>query len=308
MVRWIVWGIAGFGMSLGGGLPCWSLSTATADSPNGAGEAATERNRAGFQLAPGVIMELPDELLPRTGPVPAAALDELTGRHRWDRFAADSRLAPVAVTIKPVMEQGSRVGHQVRAAFTLRTRISDHLDRRDDSGTPGLGPIDAGGTVRMLTAEELGQAGVDPAADGNERFILLELGLLNRINVRGVVRIQRRVTPDSIEVVWSFDHRFNSLAELATTATRIGSNELGERVGGSLEPYAGGGGVVTARELSVSDTAASGRPVVIVESRLVFSEPESWFGGSNLLRAKIPLITQEGVRTLRRRLEAAAQP
>lgn len=307
MVRWIVWGIVGFGVFLGWP-PCSLLSTAAADGPNGAGAAAVERNRAGFQLAPGIVVELPGELLPRTGPVSAAALEELTGRHRWDRFAADSRLAPVAVTIKPVMGQGSRVGHQVRAAFTLRTCISDQFDRRDDSGTSGLGPIDAGGTVRVLTAEELAQAGVSPAADGNERFILLELRLLNRINVRGVVRIQRRVTPDSIEVVWSFDHRFDSLPDLATTATRLGSNELGERVSGSLEPYAGAGGIVTARELSESDAAAPGQPVVIVESRLVFSEPESWFGGSNLLRAKIPLITQEGVRTLRRRLEAAAHP
>jgi hypothetical protein len=39
-----------------------------------------------------------------------------------------------------------------------------------------------------------------------------------------------------------------------------------------------------------------------VESRLAFAEPLAWFGGSNLLRAKIPLLTQEGVRTLRRRL------
>jgi hypothetical protein len=37
----------------------------------------------------------------------------------------------------------------------------------------------------------------------------------------------------------------------------------------------------------------------------VICEPEAWFQGSNLLRSKIPLTTQEGVRSLRRKLAAA---
>jgi hypothetical protein len=37
---------------------------------------------------------------------------------------------------------------------------------------------------------------------------------------------------------------------------------------------------------------------------MVLGEPEAWFQGSNLLRSKIPLTVQEGVRTLRRRLAA----
>jgi len=288
------------------GPPGQLLSSAVAGGAEAVGELAEELDRRGRELAPGVTATLPDRLLPWTGEVTAAAVAELTGRHRWDRFAADSRLSPVAVKIKPVTIQGNRVGHQVRAAFTLRTRLSDHLDQQDESDVLSLGQLGSAGAVRPVTAEELKRAGIRPAADGNERFVFLEISLLNRINVKGVVSIQRQVASDGIEVAWAFDHRFDGLPDLATTATKIGSNELGERVGGSPEPYAGGGGIVTARELSGDAATASGLPVVLVESRLVFAEPESWLGGSNLLRAKIPLITQEGVRTLRRRLEQAA--
>jgi len=289
-----------------GDLPCQLLSSAAAGGAEAVGELAEELDRRGCELAPGVAATLPTRLVPGTGKVTAAAVAELAGRHSWDRFAADSRLAPVAVTINPVTVQGNRVGHQVRAAFTLRTRLSDRLDTQDESNTLSLGPVDTGGAARPLTAEELNRAGIRPAADGNERFVFLEISLLNRIELKGVIRIQRRVVTDGIEVAWAFDHRFDNLPNLATRTTKIGSNELGERVGGSPEPYAGGGGIVTARELSGGDATASGLPVVMVESRLVFAEPESWFGGSNLLRAKMPLITQEGVRTLRRRLEQAA--
>lgn len=306
MWRWCCWGVVIIGMTAAE-LPCLFSVAMAVGSPNVGDELAEELDRVGCELAAGVTVALPNALLPQIGPVPAAAVEELAGRFRWDRFTADSQQAPVAVTIKPVMAEGSRVGHQVRAAFTLRTRLSEHLAERDDSDRLGLGPVDAGGAARPLTIEELEKAGVKPAVDGNERFVFLEIRLLNRINLKGVIRIQRRVTSDSIEVAWAFDHRFDRLTDLATTAARIESNDRGERVIAPPQPYAGGGGIVRARTLADGETTASVVPVVIVESRLVFSEPESWFGGSNLLRAKIPLITQEGVRTLRRRMQQTSR-
>ena len=41
---------------------------------------------------------------------------------------------------------------------------------------------------------------------------------------------------------------------------------------------------------------------VLVEYHLVFEEPQGWFGGSNLLRSKLPLVCQDGVRKFRRRM------
>ena len=55
----------------------------------------------------------------------------------------------------------------------------------------------------------------------------------------------------------------------------------------------------------LDDASTDGTELVVVESRMVIGEPQAWFQGSNLLRSKIPIITQDGVRTLRRRLAAA---
>lgn len=286
-----------------GGLPMPGSGVVLANAAEVGGGLAMQLRREGLPLAPGIRIRLAAARLPPRGVVPATAIQELAGRHRWDRFAAESRLAPVRVEIEPIELQGRRVGHQVRTAFTLRTRLDDARAGTDDVEPLELGQTDPAGSFRELSAEELARAGV-AAADGSERFAQVQLSLLNRIEVRGVIRLQRRLGGDSLEVAWAFDHRFDSLPDYRATAARFTSNELGERVRGSPEPYAGGGGIVVARQLPRD--AAAGPPVVVVESRLVFSEPEAWFGGSNLLRAKIPLITQEGVRSLRRRLELAA--
>ncbi len=271
----------------------------------GDGEALVVSPASSRELAPSLRQKLPASLLPFEGPVSPATQAALAGRHDWDRFVSDSRLAPVVLTITPVTTAGSRVGHQVRAAFGLRTSLTD-LDQDQEEAEPlGLGR--AGGSYRLLTTAELAEAGIEPPGEQDERFALINLTLLHRVVVRGTIHIVRQRTDDGIMLVWEFDHRFDSQPDFRSTASRIESNQLGARVVGPAEPYAGGCGVVIARELP-RDDSTTGPPVVVVESRLVIAEPESWFGGSNLLRAKIPLITQEGVRTLRRRLGAAAAP
>ena len=52
--------------------------------------------------------------------------------------------------------------------------------------------------------------------------------------------------------------------------------------------------------LDPHDLRTSG--AVLVEYHLVFEEPQGWFGGSNLLRSKLPLVCQDGVRKFRRRM------
>ena len=41
---------------------------------------------------------------------------------------------------------------------------------------------------------------------------------------------------------------------------------------------------------------------VLVEYHLAFDEPAGWFSGANLLRSKLPIVCQDGVRKFRRRL------
>jgi hypothetical protein len=41
---------------------------------------------------------------------------------------------------------------------------------------------------------------------------------------------------------------------------------------------------------------------VFVEYHLVFDELPEWFNGANLLRSKLPIVCQDGVRKFRRRV------
>ena len=130
--------------------------------------------------------------------------------------------------------------------------------------------------------------------------MFLDLLLLNRVRIRGVVRATATEHPDGLEVGWDFDPRFAEHPRWRPTWARLEETDLGTRVEGMPQPYGGSGGVVAVRKIPSAD----GTELVVVESRMVIGEPQEWFQGSNLLRSKIPIITQDGVRTLRRRLAA----
>ncbi len=41
---------------------------------------------------------------------------------------------------------------------------------------------------------------------------------------------------------------------------------------------------------------------LLIEIHILFTEPQEWFGGRNMLRSKLPPLVQDGVRKFRRRL------
>ena len=282
------------------GSAAWILSVAVVAAAAGA-EPAADLGGRGVELVPGTFVPLPDPVL-RLDVVPSAVdLEELSGPAGWERFAAAAATAPVTVAIEPASADGVRVGHRVRTAFTLRApletlRANEALRRSLGSGEDGKGS-----TARPLTAEELREAGITAAA--GEQLVRVELLLLNRVMIRGVVRAVSTEHPDGLEVAWQFDPRLRDHATWRATWSRIEENDLGSRVEGPPQPYQGSSGIVAIRRLAVE----AGVDLLVVESRAVIGEPEAWFQGSNLLRSKMPLAAQEGVRTLRRRLAAARE-
>ena len=254
---------------------------------------------AGIAVAPGVVAPLPEATIRFDRDQDAAALRPLAGTIAWERFSAGSVSAPVAIVIEPFPADGPRLGHRVHTAFTLhapleRMRTDETLRRSLDAGD------DREGTqARPLTIEELEEAGITGMAVGG-RPVFLDVLLLNRVRIRGVVRATAKEHPDGLEVSWDFDPRFAEHPRWRPTWARLEETDLGTRVEGMPQPYGGSGGVVAVRKIASAD----GTELVVVESRMVIGEPQEWFQGSNLLRSKIPIITQDGVRTLRRRLAA----
>jgi amino acid transporter len=279
-----------------------SAAPAWADDPSPAAPANDLASR-GVEVAMDVRADLPAAVLRFDAPQGEADLKPLAGPVEWERFSADSVNAPVAVTIEPFAVAGTRLAHRVHASFALHAPL-ERL-QADETLRRSLGAEAAAdgkaATARLLTAEELAAAGIVADAGGRERLVALDLPLLNRVRIRGVVRTVATEHPDGVEVAWQFDDRLRDHPQWRPTWTRLEENELGARVAGEPQPYGGCGGIVAVRRLA----AAGGLDLLAVESRMVLAEPEAWFQGGNLLRSKIPLATQEGVRSLRRRLESA---
>jgi hypothetical protein len=72
-------------------------------------------------------------------------------------------------------------------------------------------------------------------------------------------------------------------------------DEAGKQKLGQPHPYHAAGGYLKATRLHEPAGA------VLVEYHLTFDEPAGWFSGANLLRSKLPIVSQDGVRKFRRR-------
>jgi hypothetical protein len=231
-----------------------------------------------------------------------AALAKLAGAGGWERFAKPTAVAPVTVAIRPLATAaGERYGYELHTAFVLHTsliRLGDQPSLERIFGPMAEESAEAGDRLRELDAAELTAAGWESSLPENQRLAYIEVRLLQRIELRGTVRVERRQLEKQIDLAWRFDERFSSLdLPFANLWMKLSDNELGERVAGLPQPYRGGGGYLRLVELPLSPSQ------VVVESRWLFFEPQAWFDGGNLLRAKLPLLIQESVRSLRRKLD-----
>lgn len=256
----------------------------------------------GVEVADGVSVPLPAARIRFDAEGDDQSLHELAGAAEWDRFVEDTVTAPVTVTIEAAAAGDMRLGHRVRTAFVLHAALEKVQAEEAVQKMLGVENGFKGATAKRLTAAELAAVGIGHDGSGREQFLFVEIPLLNRIKVRGVVRAVKRESPGGVQVAWEFDPRFADVPRWRTTWTKVEENELGERVEGEPQPYEGCGGIVTVKKLQPAGERHV--DVLVVESRMVICEPEAWFQGSNLLRSKIPLTAQEGVRLLRRKMAA----
>lgn len=256
----------------------------------------------GVEVADGVRAQLPSARIRFDAENDDQSLRELAGAVDWDRFVEDTITAPVTVIIEAVTAGDIRLGHRVRTAFVLHATLETLQGEEAVQKMLGVEDGFKGATAERLEAAELSAVGIEPDGSGREQLLFVEIPLLNRIKVRGVVRAVKLESPGGVQVAWEFDSRFADVPRWRTTWTKVEENELGDRIEGEPQPYKGCGGIVAVKKLETA--GESSVDVLVVESRMVICEPEAWFQGSNLLRSKIPLTAQEGVRLLRRKVAA----
>lgn len=233
----------------------------------------------------------------------AASQRGLAGRRPWDQFVRDSVVAPVQIDLDYLKDaQGDRLGQKAHFAFVVHAAVST---LRDSEAMEQMFATEVGETEsegfqsRPLGDAELQELGIEKGE--GESYGWLQVTLLNKIEVSGVIRSQRQDGEDFIVIAWKLDERFSESSasgeKLQNQWRELKRDDTGNVVRGEGRSYSGAAGYLLV-------TAIEGVPnASMVEGLVLLHEPEDWFGGSNLLRSKLPLMIQESARKLRRGLK-----
>ncbi|WP_413433154.1 hypothetical protein [Crateriforma spongiae] len=226
-------------------------------------------------------------------------VDALAGRLSWDRMVRDSVVAPVWMDLDYVKdESGQRIGHHVHFRFVVHVPLATLRDR--DLMRDLFSDVDADdsdGDFVDLETEALSKAGID--ALPGRHYGLANVPLMNQVVVRGIIEAESNSNHDTYLMIWRLKP-LDSASPYASVWTPVQRNAVGKRVVGDPEPYRGAGGYLQLMSLATLDD----QPVdaCLVEGRFLLYEPEGWFGGSNFLRSKFPLLIQEAARKFRRQI------
>lgn len=171
-------------------------------------------------------------------------------------------------------------------------------DADEESAEDAINPNDAQVKGKLLTAEELRARKIKPlvASGIDEQYGTAEVQLFNRVKVRGTSRSVQTQTDESVTYGSVLDPRFASDAEFPNQWQSVKRDDAGKLTFGPWQPYSGMGSYAKATTLKEPKGA------ILVEYHMVFDEPAGWFGGANVLRTKLPIVVQDNVKKLRRKL------
>jgi hypothetical protein len=253
----------------------------------------------GVALDQNVALRLPPPTLPDG--LNAAAQQQALARvadetHPLEALARKSVVAPFVLKItdeKPV--QGA-LPRRVELWFVA---YGDLKKVSDETFLKGLTDGDSkGNTGGFLSEQDLRQRNITPEKD--ERYAAGSVTLFDRVRISGVMRMQLTRSDESVLVAGLLDERFDRDARFPNAWQPITRDDSGKLQLGPAHAYHGVGwyGKIT----RLAEPAGA----VLVEYHLIFDEPHGWFNGANLLRSKLPILAQDGVRKFRRRLEDQA--
>ncbi|HEX4141933.1 MAG TPA: hypothetical protein VHY91_00145 [Pirellulales bacterium] len=227
------------------------------------------------------------------------ALAELADdTHPLDTLLRKSVVAPFKLKISDVAVAGTTgTGRRVDLWFVVYA----DLDRIADAdvlqhGFEAETKSDGGGSapkVVALSEAELTQRGITPATD--ERWFAGSMNLFDRVELAVTLAGEQTRTPESVLVAMRIDPRFDDDRAFPNRWLPLVRDESGAQKPGQPHTYHAAGGYLKATRL-VEPAGA-----LLVEYHLAFDEPAGWFSGANLLRSKLPIVCQDGVRKFRRR-------
>ena len=238
-----------------------------------------------------------------------AAIQRIAGpTRRVDDLLRDSVVAPFVMRMGEAEPAPGRPPMRTLDVWFIAHGDFDKLDseealRQFGNRLAGESRGDLAEAAGVLDAKQLQARGlsVDDTDDRRERFIHAATPLFDRVLVRATQRVVVTRTDESVLVAGAIDPRFTGDADFPNEwrpLTRLPSGEFEQ---GDAQPYASAG--FYAKLTRLKEPAGA----MLVEYRQVYDEPEGWFGGTGLLRSKLPMAVQDGVRRFRRNLRSLGE-
>jgi hypothetical protein len=220
-----------------------------------------------------------------------------TKKYEYDQFVRKSPVAPFALEINTVGEsEGDRV-QRVDLWFVAYGTLDEVTDE-DLLGQLVGGSRSEKGESEHLTQEELDARDlkVESSENRRESYDRIDAPLLEKVRISGIshgmtVRSEKTILAASL-----LDPRFIDDADYPNRWRPVIRNASGKASVGKPQPYVGFGGYC--------QTVALAKPAgaLFIECHMAINEPHGWFNGTNLLRSKLPVLMQDNVRSLRRKL------
>jgi hypothetical protein len=231
------------------------------------------------------------------------AIEAVAGEsHTWDDLTRKSVVAPFVLKIANGEGAPERRGRRLDIWFVAYGPIKiledqDFLQKQFKSAT-SEGDPENGSKSKILSDADLKSRGLKTSGrPGDTQYIAIEFTLLDKVRLQATTVSTRSRTANSNIAASFLDPHFANDTEYPNQWRPVTRDDDGRRHFGSPQPYSGFGGYAKATRL-VEPAGA-----ILVEYHAAFAEPQDWFGGTNLLRSKLPILAQLIVRQLRRAIE-----
>lgn len=282
-------------------LLCWAVAD---DSVGNSNPLLDELTGKGVEVGDGQFVPLPaptfsDAMTPDEKKKAVESLEQYGDPVRL--LLRDSASAPFALKIAD--SALSQPGYTIRTVdlwFVLHGQLQN-LEK--DELFEGL--LDAGGgegeladRARELQANELADLGIATVKDG-EKYVFGEYTLLERVRLIGVVRSLRTRGANSIVLASVMESSIDSKSDFACRWRPVLRDNLGQTSLGDSNPYRGFACYIKVTPLAEPPGA------LIAEYHAVLNEPQGWFDGRAVLKAKLPILVRDQVESFRRRLRNA---
>ena len=225
----------------------------------------------------------------------------LAGRYDWEEFTRKSVVSPLLLKIDDGQRKSGQVSRRVDLYFVAYGTLEIFADDRKLQEQLNLAT--AGDTdseerrVTVLSVDELAKRGLTASQSAEDpRWVAIEATLLGKVRINLTTRNEKTNGDHSLLIASVLDPSFQDDAKYPNCWRAIQVDDAGRREIGPPQPYTGLGSYIRATRLAEPAGA------VFIEYHVAYAEPHGWFRGANLLRSKLPIVAQDLVRKLRRKM------